>query len=171
MLTNVTFSGNSAWCGGGMANNNGSSPTLANVTFNANYVAGGGGGMYNLNSNPQIRNTIFWGNTATTAGAQIYNDTSYPALSNSVVQGGCPAGSTCMDLLSTDPLLGALGNYGGFTQTIPILAGSSAINTGDNVVCPATDQRGITRPQGACDIGAYEFNPSPYKLFLPLLLR
>ncbi|HFC11545.1 MAG TPA: hypothetical protein ENJ56_01780 [Anaerolineae bacterium] len=26
--------------------------------------------------------------------------------------------------------------------------------------CPATDQRGVARPQGkACDIGAYEFKP------------
>src|SRR5690606_38443502 len=30
----------------------------------------------------------------------------------------------------------------------------------DDASCPATDQRGVTRPQGAhCDIGAYEFSP------------
>ena len=63
----------------------------------------------------------------------------------------------CTNIITADPLLGALGNYGGFTQTIPLLAGSSAIDTGNDAVCPATDQRGVTRPQGAhCDIGAFE---------------
>jgi hypothetical protein len=34
---------------------------------------------------------------------------------------------------------------------------SSAIDAGDDGLCPATDQRGVTRPQGAhCDIGAFE---------------
>ena len=108
-------------------------------------------------SSPQIRNTIFWGNTAA-SGAQIYNNGSTPSVSDSVVQGGCPDGSTCTNIITTDPLLGALGNYGGFTQTIPLLAGSSAIDTGNDAICPATDQRGVTRPQGAhCDIGAYEY--------------
>ena len=78
-------------------------------------------------------------------------------MSDSVVQGGCPAGSTCTNIITADPLLGTLGNYGGFTQTIPLLAGSSAIDTGNDAICPATDQRGVARPQGAhCDIGAYE---------------
>ncbi len=73
------------------------------------------------------------------------------------MQGGYPR-STCTNIITADPLLGALGNYGGFTQTIPLLAGSSAIDTGNDAVCPATDQRGVTRPQGAhCDIGAYEY--------------
>jgi hypothetical protein len=91
-------------------------------------------------------------------------------MSDSVVQDGCPDGSTCTHILSTDPLLGTLGNYGGFTQTIPLLAGSSAINTGNNAVCPATDQRGVARPQNAhCDIGSFEV--SIYSLYLPLVLR
>jgi predicted outer membrane repeat protein len=169
-LTNVTFSGNSAHSfGGGIKNVGLSNPILKNVTFSGN-TANDGGGMYNDFSNAQIFNTIFWGNTATTAGAQIYNDSSTPILNDNVIQGGCPDGSTCTHIISADPMLGTLGNYGGYTQTIPLLAGSSAINTGNDALCPATDQRGIARPQGAhCDIGAYEFNV--YRLFLPLVLR
>jgi hypothetical protein len=109
-------------------------------------------------SNPQIRNTIFWGNTG--IGAQIFIENSVvstPNLSNSIVQDGCPEGSTCTNVIDTDPLLATLGNYGGYTQTIPLQAGSSAIDTGNNAICPATDQRGVARPQGAhCDIGAFE---------------
>ena len=34
------------------------------------------------------------------------------------------------------------------------------LDAGDNAACPATDQRGVARPQGArCDIGAYEAQP------------
>ena len=168
-ITNVTFSGNSAWHGGGMSNWFGSSPVLTNVTFNGN-SANSGGGVHNNDSNPQIRNAIVWGNTATTDGPQIYNEVGGSNLSNSVVQDECPAGSTCTNIISADPDLGTLGNYGGFTQTIPLLAGSSAIDAGNDDVCPDTDQRGVARPQGShCDIGAFELNV--YNLFLPLVLR
>ena len=99
---------------------------------------------------------------------------SAPSLSYTIVQGGCPAGSTCTHIITTDPLLGTLGNYGGYTQTIPLLAGSSAIDTGNDAVCPGTDQRGVTRPQGAhCDIGAFEVvsTPPPTHVYLPLVVR
>jgi len=85
-----------------------------------------------------------------------------------VVQGGCPADATCTNVIDTDPRLGALGDYGGATETIPLLPGSSAIDAGldalpdGTVICPATDQRGVARPQGAhCDIGAFEYVPPP----------
>ncbi len=156
-LTNVTFSGNSGHYGGGIFNQSGS-PTLTNVTFSGN-TAQYGGGLYTIYaSSPTIRNTIFWGNTASGGEPQIWNSGSSLTVSDSVVQDGCPTGSTCTNIISADPKLGVIGNYGGLTQTIPILTGSSAIDTGSDSICPATDQRGITRPQGAhCDIGAYEY--------------
>jgi hypothetical protein len=63
----------------------------------------------------------------------------------------CPAGAS--DLANTDPLLS------GFQAdaTRALLPGSQAIDTGTNTDCPATDERGMPRPQnGICDIGAYE---------------
>jgi predicted outer membrane repeat protein len=190
MLTNVTFSGNSATYGGGIYNSDYGSPTLTNVTFSGNsatygggmYSLGGttalrsvtftgnsadtGGGYYNDVGSLSILNTIFWGNTAVTAGTQVYDKKSYYGwhsnfpLEDSVVQDGCPEGSNCANIITEDPLLGMLGDYGSFTQTIPLLPGSSAIDTGNEYVCPATDQRGVTRPQGAhCDIGAFEVQP------------
>jgi len=51
-------------------------------------------------------------------------------------------------------VLGTLGNYGGLTQTLPILAGSLAIQMG-NCVSISTDQRGVSRGN-PCDVGAYE---------------
>lgn len=44
------------------------------------------------------------------------------------------------------------------TYVIPLLADSPAINAGTSDGAPATDQRGVSRPQGsAFDIGAYEY--------------
>ena len=56
----------------------------------------------------------------------------------------------------TDPLLAPLGDYGGPTQTMALLPGSPAIDAGTSTGAPATDQRGIARPQARVDIGAFE---------------
>jgi hypothetical protein len=172
-LVNVIFYGNtSEWNGGGMLNDN-SAPILTNVTFYGNF-SGTGGGIHNDNSTPAIYNTIFWGNVAST-GAQINNSSSISTISDSVIQDDCPEGSACSNIISTNPMLGAIGLNGGNTQTLPLQAGSSAIDalvTGTNGcgTTITTDQRGIVRPQGtACDIGAFEvdaeFLPTPTSTF------
>jgi beta-glucanase (GH16 family) len=61
------------------------------------------------------------------------------------------------DLINGNAHMGPLADNGGPTGTHALQAGSPAINAADDALCPATDQRGVTRPQGAhCDIGAYE---------------
>ncbi len=149
-LANVTFSGNTAPQGGGM-HNHGSSPLLTNVTFSGN-SAGAGGGMYNYSSGPTIRNAIFWGNTAD-PGSQIFNSGGTVIIYDTVVQGGYPGGTR---IIAADPLLGALGGWGGSTQTIPLLPGSSAIDAGDDTTCVPSDQRGSIRYGAHCDMGAFE---------------
>jgi CSLREA domain-containing protein len=55
----------------------------------------------------------------------------------------------------TDPKLGSLQDNGGRTQTHALLTDSPAINMGSTTL--ATDQRGVSRPQGAAaDVGAFE---------------
>jgi hypothetical protein len=69
---------------------------------------------------------------------------------------------SCSAELSGDPNLGPLADNGGATQTMELLAGSPAIDAGNDGLCAAApvnnlDQRGIARPQGPhCDIGAFE---------------
>ncbi|HEX6458556.1 MAG TPA: choice-of-anchor Q domain-containing protein, partial [Thermoleophilaceae bacterium] len=56
-----------------------------------------------------------------------------------------------------DPKVGALANNGGQMDTMALLTGSPAIDHADAANCPATDEIGTTRPQGAaCDVGAFE---------------
>jgi hypothetical protein len=64
-----------------------------------------------------------------------------------------------------DPKLGPLASNGGPTKTMALLAGSKAIDAGDNAGAPATDQRGAGFPRkkdgnfdgsAIVDIGAFE---------------
>ncbi|MDC3378856.1 hypothetical protein OAX78_01055, partial [Planctomycetota bacterium] len=62
---------------------------------------------------------------------------------------------------TVDPGLLALANNGGPTQTHALPAGiaSSAKGTANAGRCGPTDQRGLPRRMGSCDVGAYEVQP------------
>jgi hypothetical protein len=79
------------------------------------------------------------------------------------LDGGTSCGlSQPTDLTNTDPMLARLADNGGPTETQALKPGSPAIDHGGTSAngCPATDQRGVLRPQGpACDIGAFELVP------------
>jgi M6 family metalloprotease-like protein len=155
-LTNVTFSGNHAdQYGGGLFSSNGNS-TLIEATMTGN-SGSWGGALILFGSSPAIHSIIAWGNTSTNGGQIYYDGSSSPTVTDSVIQGGFTGGA---NIINSDPRLGSLANYGGYTQTLPLLPGSAAINTGNNSFCSATDQRGLARPQaGQCDMGAFESRP------------
>jgi Tol biopolymer transport system component len=61
------------------------------------------------------------------------------------------------DQSGVNPQLGPVDSSGP-TDVLSLLSNSPAIDAANDLACPATDQRGVTRPQGPhCDIGAYEF--------------
>jgi hypothetical protein len=76
---------------------------------------------------------------------------------------------------ANDPMLAALADNGGGTQTRSPLTGSPLLDAIPTASCQAdgaagvtTDQRGITRPQGAtCDIGAVEIEVVPLAPVIP----
>jgi predicted outer membrane repeat protein len=192
-LTNVTFNLNSADQGGGMYIFT-SSPTLTNVTFSANF-GDYGGGLMNFAGTPVLTNVTFSGNSASSGGAIYNTNGGSPTLKNTILAntingGDCVNNTSSLDAASShnlvedalnacgltdgvnsnivgqDPNLGALADNGGFAQTHALPYGSVAINAGTNTGCPATDQRGVARPQGAvCDIGAYEYQTPSIEVF------
>jgi hypothetical protein len=75
------------------------------------------------------------------------------------------------NIIGSDPLLEPLADNGGSTQTMALDADSPAIDAGTNTGCPATDQRGVARPQeNSCDIGAYEAQ-SGDTVYLPIVIK
>lgn len=143
--------------------------TLLNATIAGNTVGtggiGGGLAVYNpvmgLEPSFTVRNTIVAGNSVGGAEADC------GAISLATSDHNLSGDASCMfadagSKQSTNPQLGALQNNDGQTDTMALLAGSPAIDAGTNEGCPATDQRGVMRPQGsACDIGAFELVPTP----------
>ncbi len=160
-LTECTVSGNSAQTdfGGGLYNHAGGTLSLTNCTVSGN-TANIAGGLANFGT-ATLTNCTVSGNTAlfTLAGG-LYN-TGGLVLTNTIVAGqtsggdifGRYAGSN--NLVGGDPLLAALGDYGGPTLTYALLPGSPAIGGGTTMGAPATDQRGQPRA-GHIDIGAFQ---------------
>lgn len=185
-LTNVTFSRNKAigegslpGQGGGLYNEAGNTK-LTNVTFYSNEADSGGGICLGIDFiNPTsltVTNSFLWGNT----NGQIFKfGSSSATVTYSIIEGGCPTGATCSDLITTaDPKLDPiLADNGGFTMTHALQAGSPAIDAGNRTVCAAilTDQRGVSRSidgdldgTATCDIGAYEWE---IKYYMPLIIK
>jgi len=76
----------------------------------------------------------------------------------------CTFTPTTGDITDVDPRLNPLDDNGGPTLTHAHIFGSPAVDSGNDGVCGSTDQRGITRPEGAhCDIGAFEGEEPSYR--------
>jgi hypothetical protein len=161
-----------------------SSPMLTNVTFSGN-SAGGGGGMYNYaSSHPTLVNSIVWGNDAPD-GPQIYNTSgSTPTITYSNIQGSSVY--TGVGNINADPQFVApitataapttTGNY-------RLRATSPAIDAGNNYsVTASTDLDGKPRKVNVAgvpdtglgasplvDMGAYEVQEK--RVYLPVVIR
>ncbi|QDT44366.1 putative outer membrane protein pmp20 precursor [Gimesia alba] len=164
-LSNVTFSGNEAGKEGGAIHNTGEL-TINNTTIYDNFTEGTGGGIYSVadTASVDVKNTIVAGNNALVSGSDV--EGVFSSQGNNLIgtRGGAVGfvdgfnndivGSDAQRL---DPVLSALQDNGGPTFTHALLAGSLAIDAGDNTDGDATDQRGATRPTDTTsDIGAYE---------------
>jgi hypothetical protein len=177
IISNTTLSGNtiasanSGNQGAGLCiDHSGGNGIINNCTFTNNAITHGtarnGGGFFygeqfrTLN----IRNNIIYGNTATT-GADFYrNNIIFNSTLNayhniigvSATNEDAPINGDNINNSTNNPLLLALANNGGPTQTHALAAGSPAINGGDAFASPK-DQRGLFA-NGARDIGAFEFD-------------
>lgn len=155
IIENCTFLNNSGGNGPGcIKKDKGYYNTIdiINCTFTGN--DGWTGAIEIYEGSASIKNCILWGNGRGLSGEIFRNNCS---VENSIIKGGFSSGT---NIITEDPKLGELGNYGGAVQTIPVLVGSSAIGAG--VITedtPTTDARGFARSTSAPTIGAYEYLP------------
>jgi hypothetical protein len=183
-LTNVTLAFNSAispfvlataGMGGGLMN--GGTVQILNTTITRNRASNrdysGGGGVDNRFTSSALvtfQNSIIAGNTyPDCAGASSIDSTPVPGRMTSLghnLRGTstCPILAGGADLTGVGPRLRPA--RGTFPALFALAPGSPAIDAGDDASCPATDARGVARPQDGngdgiarCDLGAYEVAP------------
>ena len=141
-LTNVTLTGQLKGAALEIDNNISGSVTSCTIASNPTGIAGG--------SSLRLTNTLVVNNT--TAGC---TKTHTGGAGNLQFPGGnampCVSGITI-----ADPLLGPLQSNGGPIDALTMApaAGSPALHIGQS--CPATDERGQTRPTAGCTSGAFE---------------
>ena len=168
-IVNSTFSGNNSIGGsGGAIFFNGTILNITNATFSQN-TSTQNGAIHKSSSTPvNIRNSIIAGNNGAAASPDFSGISN--SLGNNIIGSvGTSSGWIASDLQNVNPILGAFGDNGGFSNTYLPLTGSPAIDGGQNCVidlsCAAnnppfavtTDQRGIARPVNmTVDIGAVE---------------
>jgi hypothetical protein len=171
-LTNCTVSGNhAADQGGGVL---GFALNLLNDTIVENDAHTGGGALhFNGGVGPaNVRNTIIADNQVDLDGTAPDVSGAFSSGGHNLIgvgtggtgfQNGTKGDQVGTDLDPLDPGLGELSSNGGPTMTHALLAGSPAIDHGDNTGAPGTDERGVARPRDGdgntsriVDIGAFE---------------
>jgi hypothetical protein len=169
-ITNSTITGNTAEGkgsgggssrGGGIYTEAGGTTAIVNSTIAGNKAASlstadaRGGNVYSAGTTT-LRNTILANGDARQATENCSGGGESSLGYNLADTAECAlAGSGDREGLS--PALGALADNGGQTDTLAIASSSPGFDAAPVSGCPAMDQRGVARPQGAgCDIGAFE---------------
>ena len=147
-VTGSTFAGNSADYGGGIANESDATATLTNCTLSRNSSQDAGGVANASGGSLTLNNTIVAGNSsAVTTDNDIYGQVQPTSALNLIGDGSGISNFTDLEnpamsnLVGTmvhpiNPLLAPLADYGGPTQTMALLPGSLAIDSGNNALFP-----------------------------------
>ena len=154
-----TITGNAAGAGGGIYTT--SPATIANSTIAFNRGFGSFGAGIQASANVTMTSSIVARNhnvNAIDVDLAFASGKTLSGADNLVMSPQSAAQGVIVSTL--DPKLAPLGNHGGLTRTLALLAGSPAIDIGDNSNGFPSDQRGVgfarEAPNGAPDIGAYE---------------
>jgi predicted outer membrane repeat protein len=183
-IQNSTFSGNTtASDGGAVYLSYASNFAISNSTLTGNSAAGEGGAIYSYGATVNLASTIVANNSDSGGARNIFGTNTIVNATNSLIDNvsGITFGTNTANITGQNPLLGALANNGGPTQTHALLSGSPAIDKGSNPLALAFDQRGspFARTAGAqTDIGAFEVQggtppppPPPKPTVIPTLTQ
>jgi predicted outer membrane repeat protein len=172
-LGNCTFVRNGADQGGAIISSNSSSTTITFSTFTDNRADTGGAIYRPLTGLVTLGYSILAGSqfkdnspNQLECDGPVFNSLGY----NIVEDNSCVDGSKNTDKLDTSPLLGALQDNGGFSQSQLPNANSPALNKVPANLCPPRDQRQAMR-SGACDIGAAERGGLFKSAFIPRVTK
>jgi hypothetical protein len=173
-ILNSTIAGNVAVGdpgpqGGGLMADNGASVSIGHATIAGNRAGdvvndGIGGGLYRhdgasiaLADSIVANNYVGYNGQATVSGPTAECAGTITGTGGDLLL--TVPGNTCVITGNTTGTnnagLGPFGDHGGPTETISLLSGSPAIGLAQSCF-PATDQRGLPRPETGCDSGAFE---------------
>jgi hypothetical protein len=160
-FVNDTFEGNQTNASGAVGGALclfGGTGTMTNVTFANGKVDGFGSAVFG-NPTLTVNNCLFSNNTGNNPGAPMQCQMTATGSKNlqfpmNHTNGGAADTACVTGITFADPMLGAIGANGGPTPTMLPAVGSPALGIGQT--CPATDQRGNTRPATNCTSGAVE---------------
>jgi hypothetical protein len=181
ILDRCAIVGNTCASAGGVLHA-GSDLQITNTTISGNTAindSSGGIDIDGLATSATIRSSTVSGNTGVEADSISLRSTLW--VSNTILDGVCTVisgmgtvnseggniespGDTCeldhvsdvVGVTAIDLGLGPLQNNGGPTPTHALQSGSTAIDSGNDALCPATDQRDWLRSDPDCDVGSYE---------------
>jgi WD40-like Beta Propeller Repeat len=158
-ITNSTIMGNQSQGDGGGLSLEGTSELASDTIANNVTTSGSGGGLaVSGGTTPDVVNTIVAGNLLGATPSDCSGSVTSHG-NNLSDQSDC--GFTASGDLQADPGFGPV-DSSGETDVLSLSPTSPAIDAGNDLACPTTDQRLVTRPQGAhCDIGAYELVQAP----------
>jgi len=168
VIINSTISGNMATDSVGGIKLEFAFASISNSTISGNSATFSQGGILAGTGNGQLDlvSTIVANNTDVTGASDLARFNGIVNASNSLIEQalapGVINGTDTANQTGVDPLLGALANNGGPTNTQALNTGSPAIDTGSNPLGLLNDQRGagFRREFGAApDIGAFELQP------------
>jgi CSLREA domain-containing protein len=187
-LTGTTLDANIALAQAGGIDVLGGILTATNSTLSGNRAGTLGGGLSVATGEVRLDSVTFGANSAEVGANAITSSVAIELRSVLIDSSGGSAPESCLgpidslghnraddgscgldqpsDLPPGSGDLGPLGHNGGPMPTHALLAGSAAIDAGDDATCPAADQRGIARRFGSsgissCDIGAFEVEVVP----------
>jgi LPXTG-site transpeptidase (sortase) family protein len=137
-----------------------------------NYFVYDGASSYLVHNKLQFGGTVYLNNSIITnsfLGFDCFAAGGGFVGTNNLIDDFASGDCSLISSASVTNFNGAMQMNGGPTPTHALLAGSNAIDAGNSDICAAevgppaygaggVDQRGVTRPSGACDIGAYELD-------------